>query len=147
MRASLGTPARRTVRVGTLTVGSPSEEGQPWDACRTRSSSRSRRGTCSATTRSSPLLPLLSGLSALVVALVFFGPVALIADSGAQGSSKPLVWILGIVGYIAITFVVVFFNAALVFAADKRLRGEPVTIGDAVHAAGARAHVLLPWAV
>ena len=92
-------------------------------------------------------LPLLSGLSALVVALVFFGPVALIADNGAQGSSKPLAWILGIVGYIAITFVVVFFNAALVFAADKRLRGEPVTIGDAVHAAGARAHVLLPWAV
>ena len=46
-----------------------------------------------------------------------------------------------------ITYVVVFFNAALVFAADKRLRGEPVTIGEAVHAAGARAHVLLPWAV
>jgi hypothetical protein len=92
-------------------------------------------------------LPLLSGLSALVVALVFFGPVALIADSGAQGSTKPLAWILGIVGYITVTFVVVFFNAALVFAADKRLRGEPVTIGDAVHAAGARAHVLLPWAV
>ena len=93
------------------------------------------------------LLPLLSGLSALVVALVFFGPVALIADNGAQGSSKPLEWILGIVGYLVITYVVVFFNAALVFAADKRMRGEPVTIGEAVHAAGARAHVLLPWAV
>ena len=92
-------------------------------------------------------LPLLSGLSALVVALVFFGPVAIIADNGAQGSSKPLAWILGIVGYIAVTFVVVFFNAALVFAADKRLRGEPVTIGDAVQAAGARAHTLLPWSV
>jgi len=78
---------------------------------------------------------------------VFFGPVALIADNGAQGSSKPLAWILGVVGYIAVTFVVVFFNAALVFAADRRLRGEPVTIGEAVHAAGSRAHVLLPWAV
>jgi hypothetical protein len=93
------------------------------------------------------VLPLLSGLSALVVALVFFGPVALIANNGAQGSSKPLAWILGIVGYLVITYVVVFFNAALVFAADKRMRGEPVTIGEAVHAAGARAHVLLPWAV
>jgi hypothetical protein len=92
-------------------------------------------------------LPVLSGLSALVVALVFFGPVALIADNGAQGSTKPLAWILGIVGYIVVTFVFVFFNAALVFAADKRLRGEPVTINEAVHAAGARAHVLLPWAV
>ena len=93
------------------------------------------------------VLPLLSALSALVVALLFFGPVALIAHNGAQGSSKPLAWILGVVGYLVVTFVVVFFNAALVFAADKRLRGEPVTIGEAVHAAGARAHVLLPWAV
>jgi Family of unknown function (DUF6159) len=93
------------------------------------------------------VLPLLSAVSALVVALLFFGPVALIAHNGAQGSSKPLAWILGIVGYLVVTFVVVFFNAALVFAADKRLRGEPVTIGEAVHAAGARAHVLLPWAV
>jgi len=93
------------------------------------------------------VLPLLSGLSALVVAVVFFGPVALIAHNGAQGSSKPLEWLLGVVGYLAITYVVVFFNAALVYAADKRLRGEPVTIGEAVHAASARAHVLLPWAV
>lgn len=93
------------------------------------------------------VLPVLSAISALVVAVVFFGPVALIADNGAQGSSKPLLWILGIVGYITITFVFVFFNGALVFAADRRLRGEPVTISEAVHAAGARVHVLLPWAV
>ena len=93
------------------------------------------------------VLPLLSGLSMLVVALAFFGPVALIVDNGSNGSSKPLAWILGAVGYLAVTYVLVFFNAALVFAADKRLRGEPVTIGEAIHAAGARAHVLLPWAV
>ena len=93
------------------------------------------------------VLPLLSGLSALVVALLFFGPVALIADNGAQGSSKPLAWILGAVGYLAITYVVVFFNAALVWAADCRMRGEHVTLGEAVRAASERAHVLLPWAV
>jgi hypothetical protein len=93
------------------------------------------------------VLPLLSGLAMLVVALVFFGPVALIVNNGSGDSSKPVAWILGAIGYLAITYVLVFFNAALVFAADKRLRGEPVTIGEAVHAAGARAHVLLPWAV
>jgi len=93
------------------------------------------------------VLPLLSGLATLLVALAFFGPVALIVNNGSSGSSKPLAWILGAVGYLAVTYVFVFFNAALVFAADKRLRGEPVTIGEAVHAAGARAHVLLPWAV
>src|SRR5262249_13645713 len=50
------------------------------------------------------VLPLLSGLSALVVALLFFGPVALIADSGTHGTAKPLAWILGAVGYLAITY-------------------------------------------
>ena len=93
------------------------------------------------------VLPLLSGLCALVVALAFFGPVALIVNNGTNGSSNPATWILGAIGYLALTYVIVFFNAALVFAADKRLRGEPVTIGEAVHAAGTRAHVLLPWAV
>jgi hypothetical protein len=92
-------------------------------------------------------LPALSGVAMLVVALAFFGPVALIVDNGSGDSSKPIAWILGAIGYLAITYVLVFFNAALVFAADKRLRGEEVTIGEAVHAAGARAHVLLPWAV
>jgi len=93
------------------------------------------------------VLPLLSGVSALLVGLLFFGPVALIADNGAQGSSKPLAWILGAVGYLAVTYVVVFFNAALVWAADCRMRGEHVTVGEAVRAASERAHVLLPWAV
>ena len=93
------------------------------------------------------VLPLLSGLCSLLVALVFFGPVALIADSGAQGSSKPLAWILGAVGYFAVTYVVIFFNAALVFAADCRMRGERVSTGEAIRAASERAHVLLPWAV
>jgi len=93
------------------------------------------------------VLPLLSGLGMLLVALVFFGPVALIVNNGSGDSSKPVAWILGAIGYLAITYVLVFFNAALVFAADKRLRGEQVTIGESVHAAGARAHVLLPWAV
>jgi hypothetical protein len=43
--------------------------------------------------------------------------------------------------------VVVFFNAALVWAADCRMRGEQVTLGEAIRAASERAHVLLPWAV
>jgi hypothetical protein len=93
------------------------------------------------------ILPLLSGLSMAVVALVFFGPVALIVNSGTGDSQRPVAWILGAIGYLVITYVVVFFNAALVWAADKRLRGEPVTSGEAIHEAGSRAHVLLPWAV
>ena len=33
------------------------------------------------------------------------------------------------------------------FAADRRLKGQAVTIGEALHESAARAHVLLPWAV
>ena len=46
-----------------------------------------------------------------------------------------------------LAFVVIFFNAALVFAADRRLEGQAVTIGEAMHESAARAHVLLPWAI
>ena len=36
------------------------------------------------------ILPLLSGLSMAVVALLFFGPVALIVNNGSGDSSKPI---------------------------------------------------------
>jgi hypothetical protein len=95
------------------------------------------------------LLPLLSLLCTVVLALVFLGPIALIArdSSGNFDAGKPLVWILGFIGAVALSYVVVFFNAALVYAANSRFRGETMTIGDAMRAANERAHILLPWAV
>ena len=95
------------------------------------------------------VLPLLSLLATLVLAVAVLLPIGLIARDGSGGysGSKPLVWVLGFVGAVALTYIVVFFNAALVFAANSRFQGEPVTIGDAIHAAGARSHVLLPWAI
>jgi Family of unknown function (DUF6159) len=67
--------------------------------------------------------------------------------SGDFDASRPLAWIIGFVGAVALSYVVVFFNAALVYAANSRFRGESMTIGDAMRAAHERAHVLLPWAV
>jgi len=95
------------------------------------------------------LLPLFSLLSTLAVALVVLLPIGLIAKNGSGGysGSKPLVWVLGFIGAVALTYIVVFFNAALVFAANKRFQGEPVTVGEAMHEAAARSHVLLPWAL
>ena len=94
------------------------------------------------------VLPLLSGIATLLVALTFLLPITIVAHDGAgQYNWKPLDWILGAVGYFVLTYVVVFFNAALVWAADRRLAGEHVTIGEALHAARARLHVLLPWVV
>ncbi len=95
------------------------------------------------------MLPLLSLLTTLVVALVVLLPIGLIARDGSGGysGSKPLVWILAFLGSVALTFIVVFFNAALVYAANSRFQGEPVTISEAIQAARARSHVLLPWAI
>jgi uncharacterized protein DUF6159 len=95
------------------------------------------------------LLPLLSMVSTVVVAVSFLLPISLIARNGTDGytASKPLVWVLGFCAYLVLTFVVVFFNAALVYAADRHLAGERVTPGVAIQAARARSHVLLPWVV
>lgn len=95
------------------------------------------------------MLPLLSLLTTLAVAVVVLLPIGLIARDGSGGysGSKPLVWLLGFLGTVAFTYIVVFFNAALVFAANSRFQGEQVTVGEAIHAARERAHVLLPWAI
>jgi hypothetical protein len=95
------------------------------------------------------LLPLLSMISTVVIAVSFLLPIGLIARNGTDGytASKPLVWVLGFCAYLVLTFVVVFFNAALVYAADRHLAGERVTPAEAIHAARARSHVLLPWVV
>ena len=94
------------------------------------------------------LLPLFSSIAMLVVMATFLLPLTVIANDGSgDWTANPVNWILGLVGYFAVTYVVIFFNAALVYAADCRLRGESVTIGEALHGAAARAHVLLPWAL
>jgi hypothetical protein len=96
------------------------------------------------------MLPLLSFLTTLVVAGAVLLPIGLIAHNGSGGysGSKPLVWVLGFIGLVALTYVAVFFNAALVFAANSRFQGgEPMSVRDAIHSASARSHVLLPWAV
>ncbi len=95
------------------------------------------------------MLPLLSLLTTLAVAVVVLLPIGLIARDGSGGysGSRPLVWVLGFIGAVAFTFIVVFFNAALVFAANSRFQGQPVSVSDAIQAARERAHVLLPWAV
>ncbi|HEY5171085.1 MAG TPA: DUF6159 family protein [Acidimicrobiia bacterium] len=95
------------------------------------------------------LIPLMSLLATIVLAVAVLLPIGLIVRNGSGGysGSAPLVWVLGFIGTVALTYVVVFFNAALVFAANSRFQGEPVAIGEAIHAAGARSHVLLPWAI
>jgi hypothetical protein len=94
-------------------------------------------------------LPILSALTTLVVIATFALPAAAIAHGATSGGyqATPVTWILAGLAYLVLAYVVIFFNAALVWAADKRLRNETVTIGEAIRFSASRTHVLLPWAV
>jgi Family of unknown function (DUF6159) len=96
------------------------------------------------------VLPLLSFLSWIVVAVLVFLPISIVAeDSSATESwtSNPVTWVVAFVGYVAISYITIFFNAAIVCGADERLRGGDPTLGSALRGAADRAVVLLPWAV
>jgi Family of unknown function (DUF6159) len=91
------------------------------------------------------MFPLFSGIASVIAAALFFVPVGLIASSSS--GFTPVAWVLTFLAYVVLAFIVIFFNSALVFAADKRLRGEEVTVGEALQSSMERIHVLLPWAV
>jgi Family of unknown function (DUF6159) len=98
------------------------------------------------------LLPLFSFLATLVVAATFVLPIiATSHGTGADGSSQssfgPVQYILGFVGYVVLAYVTIFFNAALVHAADERMRGGDPTLGSALRGAASRAAQILPWAI
>jgi hypothetical protein len=95
------------------------------------------------------VLPLLSGITTIVVAFSFLVPIALLMrdSSGGDYTFGPIQWMLTAVGYLVSAYIVIFFNAALVYAADAHMHGVNVSVGDAVKFAASKTSVLLPWAI
>src|ERR1700741_4930169 len=96
------------------------------------------------------LLPVLSFLTYLVVAIVCIAPIALIVSDmpgDETWTSNPVTWVLGFVTYVALSYVALFFNAAIVCAADERFQGGDPTSGSALRGASEHAGALLPWAI
>jgi Family of unknown function (DUF6159) len=95
-------------------------------------------------------IPAFGALASLVV-LAVLGALFLLTgiDSDGNGaeSLQPMGYVLIAVAYLAMAFVSVFFQAALVVGANARLDGRDTTVGDAVSAAGTKVHRLLPWAI
>jgi hypothetical protein len=98
-------------------------------------------------------LPVISGICALIVAASFGVPIFLTSSdtTTSTGSSS---FQLGVPGYALIAlayfvlaYVTIFFNTALVWAANERLEGRDPSLGSALGAARARAGVILPWAI
>lgn len=97
-------------------------------------------------------LPVISAVASLVVAATFLIP--LFASSGFDPvsgqesiSSEPLTWILLALLYFSMAFITIFFNAALVHAANERMDGGDPTIASAISGARRRLHRILPWAL
>ena len=95
------------------------------------------------------VFPLLSGMAALAVLLCFalpmVGMAAMDRMTHTAGPGMGLA-VLGFLFYLTNYFVMFFFNAALVFAAMKRLNGEAPTVAECLRAAAARWASLLGYA-
>lgn len=93
-------------------------------------------------------LPVISGVATLIVAATFLVP--LFATESLSTESQPdsvLTYIVLFAAYVALAYVTIFFNAALVSAANERLSGGDPTLGSAIAGARRRAGKILPWAI
>ena len=96
-------------------------------------------------------LPVLGGLASLIIAGIVFGLVVLIDYDPSTGWSDFEVGggsvLLVILGVIASTIAVYFFQGALVYGARERLTGGDPTVASAVRGAWRRLHVIALWAI
>jgi hypothetical protein len=91
------------------------------------------------------VLPLLSGIASIIVAASFVFPLLL--TGGGTEEPTTLTYVLMFAMYIALAFVTIFFNAALVAGAYERLRGGDPTLASALGGAVAKLGRILPWAI
>lgn len=87
------------------------------------------------------LLPVISGVASLIVALTFILPIF---ATGEMNGVNILVLILM---YFILAYITIFFNAALISAANERLEGGDPTIRSALRGAARRAGKIVPWAL
>ena len=87
------------------------------------------------------LLPVISGIASLIVAATFIIPI--FVSSNITGASIVLLAVM----YFVLAYITIFFNAALISAANERLEGGDPTIGSAIRGAARRAGKMVPWAL
>jgi hypothetical protein len=93
------------------------------------------------------ILPIVSFLCSLVV-LAVFGLGMLGIGLPKDGESvRPAIYVLGFCMYVALAFVTIFFNAAVIGTAMQRLRGEPASIRDGLTLARQHVGQIFVWAL
>ena len=99
------------------------------------------------------LFPILSGISGvlLVAAFVFgIGPEnlqGLAQQAEATDQVPPIFYVIAFAGYFGLTFIAVYFNVALIAAAQQSLGGKDTTIGDGLRVANQHIGKVAAWAL
>jgi hypothetical protein len=99
------------------------------------------------------VITVMSFVCTLSVALLSGGAVyfslhqVVEADGTTNLGPTPLTWVVGVVGYLLITFVVTFFAAALVAGTRERLMGGRPNLGSAFSAASRRLPEIFLWSL
>jgi hypothetical protein len=107
------------------------------------------------------LLPVISTVTSLVLMAPFFGIAFLTSDvkmpsttaatsttsSSGEFQVSIVGWVVIFLAYLLGTYVTIFFQAALVLAANDRMTGGSPTLGSALSMASANAGRILPWAL
>jgi hypothetical protein len=94
-------------------------------------------------------LPAISGLATAVCVAPFFAGAFLVgvSTSGQDTQLSPIGLVLAFLGYLVAAYVTIFFQSALILAANERFSGGNPTLGSAIRAAAGRAGAILPWAI
>lgn len=89
------------------------------------------------------VLPIISGIASMIVGASFLIPLVLGGGIGGDTGSYVVLFLM----YVALAYVTIFFNTALISAAHERLNGGDPTLSSALAGARARAGKILPWAI
>jgi hypothetical protein len=94
-------------------------------------------------------LPAISGIVTAIAMLPFAAGAFLtgVSTEGSETSVSPAAYVVAFLGYLVAAYITIFFQSALILAANDRLSGGSPTLGSALSAAAGRAGHILPWAI
>ena len=93
------------------------------------------------------LLPIMSTIATVITIVLFAIPIFLSNTDFDNWEPTTANYVQFFIMYLALAYVTIFFNAALVSAAHERLNGGDPTLGSALRGAASRAGKILPWAL